>query len=258
MFGSLGAMTRPRKDLEAVRDLMAQGLPVAETARRAGIPRSTVRMWVAGGLDSRLDGRYGLHKPDELCPYVRNVTESSYAYLLGFYLGDGCISRGRGDVYKLRIFQDNRYPNPVHQCQIAMQWVIPNKPGLAQQQGCKEIYSFSKHWPCVFPQHGAGPKHKRPIALEPWQRWIAIERHPELLLRGLIHSDGCRAINRVKGGRYSYVRYMFSNRSEDIRGIFTDACDRTGIEWRQSYHWMISVARRSSVEKMDQFIGPKS
>lgn len=251
-------MTRPRKDLETVRDLLAQDLPVAEVARRAGIPRSTVRMWVAGGLDSCLDGRYGLHKPDELCPYVRNVTESSYAYLLGLYLGDGCISSGRGGGYKLRIFQDNRYPNLVHQCQIAMQWVIPNKSGLAQRQGCKEIYSFSKHWPCMFPQHGAGPKHKRPIALEPWQRWIAIERNPELLLRGLIHSDGCRAINRVKGGRYSYVRYMFSNRSEDIRGIFTDACDRAGIEWRQSYHWMISVARRSSVKKMDQFVGPKS
>lgn len=251
-------MTRPRKDLESVRDLLAQGHPVAEIARRAGIPPSTVRMWVDGGLDSCLDARYGLHKPDELCPKVRDVTESSYSYLLRLYLGDGCISTGRGDVYKLRIFQDNRYPILVHQCQIAMQWVIPNKAGVAQQQGCKEIYSFSKHWPCMFPQHGAGPKHKRPITLEPWQRWIAIERNPELLLRGLIHSDGCRTINRVKGGRYSYVRYMFSNRSEDIRRIFTDACERAGIEWRQSYHWMISVSRRSSVEKMDQFIGPKS
>jgi len=51
---------------------------------------------------------------------------------------------------------------------------------------------------------------------------------------------------------------MFSNRSGDIRRIFTDACDRAGIEWRQSYHWMISVSRRASVEQMDYFIGPKS
>lgn len=252
-------MTRPRKDLETVRDLLAQGLSVAETARRAGIPRSTVRMWVAGGLDSCLDARSGgLHGAHELCPYVRNVTESSYAYLLGLYLGDGCISTGRGDVHKLRVFQDNRYPNLVHQCQIAMQWVIPNKAGWTQQAGCKEIYSYSKHWACLLPQHGAGPKHQRPIVLEPWQRWIAIERNPELLLRGLIHSDGCRTINRVKGGRYCYVRYMFSNRSVDIRRIFADACDRAGIEWRQSYHWMISVSQRGSVEKMDRFIGPKS
>jgi hypothetical protein len=139
-----------------------------------------------------------------------------------------------------------------------MHWVIPNKTGWVQREGCKEIYSFSKHWTCLFPQHGAGPKHKRPIVLEPWQRWVAVERNPEMLLRGLIHSDGCRAINRVKGGRYSYVRYMFSNRSGDIRKIFTDACDRAGVEWRQSYYWMISVSRRDSVEKLEQFIGPKS
>lgn len=251
-------MTRPHEDAETVRDLLAQGLSVAETARRAGIPRSTVRMWVVGDLDSRLEARSGQHGRDELCPYVRNVTESSYAYLLGLYLGDGCIATGKRDVHKLRVFQDDRYPNLVHQCQIAMQWVIPNKAGWTQQNGCKEVYSYSKHWTCMFPQHGAGPKHQRPIVLEPWQRWIAVERNPELLLRGLIHSDGCRVLNRVQGGRYSYVRYMFSNRSEDIRRIFSDACDRAGIEWRQSYHWMISVSRRSSVEKMDRFIGPKS
>jgi hypothetical protein len=50
---------------------------------------------------------------------------------------------------------------------------------------------------------------------------------------------------------------MFSNRSQDIRRIFTDACDRADIEWRQSYEWTISVSRRQSVEKMDHFIGPK-
>ena len=27
-----------------------------------------------------------------------------------------------------------------------------------------------KHWPCLFPQHGPGRKHERPIVLEDWQR----------------------------------------------------------------------------------------
>src|SRR3981189_2792728 len=112
--------------------------------------------------------------------------------------------------------------------------VIPNHVGIVHREGCKEIYSFSKHWLCLFPQHGAGPKHKRPIPLEPWQQWIAVEQHPRMLLRGLIHSDGCRALNKVWGGRYEYVRYMFSNRSEDIHRIFAMACDRAGIEWRRS------------------------
>jgi hypothetical protein len=112
----------------------------------------------------------------------------------------------------------------------------------------------------VFPQHGPGPKHTRSITLEPWQRWVSIERHPELLLRGLIHSDGCRIRNwaTARGKRYEYTRYMFSNRSSDIRRIFTDACDRAGVDWRQSNAWTISVSRQKSVQMMDRFIGPKS
>jgi hypothetical protein len=49
-----------------------------------------------------------------------------------------------------------------------------------------------------------------------------------------------------------------NRRSADICRIFTDACDRAGIEWRQNYEWMISVSRRESAEKLNQFIGPKS
>ena len=253
-------MTRPRKDVEAVRNLLDQGLSVAEASRRAGIPRSTVRMWLADGLDARMNAPTGLHNPDQLCPYVRDLTETTYAYLLGLYLGDGCISWQPRDVYKLRIFQDNKYPMLIRECMVAMHWVVQNHVGTFQHKGCKEIYSFSKHWPCLFPQHGPGPKHKRDIALEPWQRWVAIERHPRLLLRGLVHSDGWRGTNRVtvRGKRYEYPRYMFSNRSADIRHIFTDACDRAGIEWRQNLEWSISISRREAVEEMDRFIGYKS
>src|SRR5882672_2588322 len=98
-------MTRPRKDLEIVRDLLDQGLSVAEASRRAGIPRGTVQMWVAQGLDSTLHARIEPHGPDAMCPHVRNLSESTYAYLLGLYLGDGHISSHPRGVYKLRIFQ---------------------------------------------------------------------------------------------------------------------------------------------------------
>src|SRR5215208_1119924 len=60
--------------------------------------------------------------------------------------------------------------------------------------------------------------------LWPWQT-VIIERAPQAFLRGLIHSDGCRTVNRFKtrlpSGRiaeYAYPRYFFSNRSADIRG----------------------------------------
>ena len=107
------------------------------------------------------------------------------------------------------------------------------------------------------PQHGAGPKHPRPIVLEPWQRSIAVDRHPRLLLRGLIQSDGWRGVNRI-GRRYAYPRYMFSNRSEDIRNLFVDACRAVGVVATPTSRWQLSVARGDDVALLDTFIGPKT
>jgi len=120
------------------------------------------------------------------------------------------------------------------------------------------VVSYSQHWPHLFPQHGPGPKHGRRIELEPWQRRI-VERHPGRLLRGLIHSDGCRVLNTIRHPKrtYVYTRYFFSNRSAEIRGIFCNACDRLGIAWRQDGPWNISVAQRRAVSTMDSHVGPK-
>jgi hypothetical protein len=92
--------------------------------------------------------------------------------------------------------------------------------------------------------------------LEDWQSEIALDRHPDLFLRGLIHSDGWRGMNRIRG-RYAYPRYMFSNRSSDIRALFRIACDRVGVDCRPTNEWLIAVSRREHVAKMDSFIGAK-
>ena len=91
-----------------------------------------------------------------------------------------------------------------------------------------------------------------------WQ-WRIVEEHPEPFLRGLIHTDGWRGLNKVtvKGRDYAYPRYQFSNRSDDIRRLFTDVCDLIGVEWRPWGRWHISVAKRKSVAILDSFIGPK-
>ncbi|MGZ8599172.1 MAG: hypothetical protein ACXWX6_03080 [Actinomycetota bacterium] len=100
-------------------------------------------------------------------------------------------------------------------------------------------------------------KHQRPIVLAGWQRSI-VERYPRQLLRGLIHSDGCRVINRVWHGRYAYVRYFFTNTSTDILQIFRDACDLAGVPHRDSKPNTISIAKREGVRALDAFIGSKS
>jgi hypothetical protein len=92
------------------------------------------------------------------------------------------------------------------------------------------------------------------IVLEAWQTRL-VERHPGELLAGLIHSDGCRVINRVKG--YEYPRYFFSNVSADIRALFVAACSLVSVESRPDGIRNISVARRSSVAILDRLVGPK-
>ena len=99
------------------------------------------------------------------------------------------------------------------------------------------------------------PKHLRSIVLTSWQQEL-IDSDPRPLIAGLIHSDGCRVINRSMGRQY--LRYMFDNASPDIRRIFCDACDQLEIPWRRPKERTISIARREGVEALDSFIGPKS
>ena len=195
------------------------------------------------------------------CPRCGGVTsdESSYAYLLGLYLGDGCISR-RPRAYRLRIALDARYPSIIYQAMEAMAAMRAPKPGrvnLLDRGGCVEISAYWQRWPCLFPQHAPGRKHSRRIHLAPWQARIAAG-HPRMLLRGLIHSDGCRVTNRVWGGKYSYPRYFFTNRSGDILEMFRKGCDVLGISYRNSKPDTISIAKRKDVAALDSFIGPKT
>jgi hypothetical protein len=76
-----------------------------------------------------------------------------------------------------------------------------NSVGRVVLKGCTEVYSNSKHWPCLFPQHGPGKKHDREIKLEPWQQAL-VDIDPRPLIEGLIHSDGCRVLNWVNGTPY--------------------------------------------------------
>jgi hypothetical protein len=132
----------------------------------------------------------------------------------------------------------------------------------ASAPGMAFVTSYSKHWTCLFPQHGPGRKHERKIELTDWQKQI-VEERPQEFIRGLIHSDGCRVTNwttRIVAGqvkRYEYPRYFFTNVSTDIHGLYCWALDMLEIEWRRTSERNISVAKRASVALMDTFVGPK-
>ncbi|WP_255507226.1 hypothetical protein [Mycolicibacterium sp. 018/SC-01/001] len=116
------------------------------------------------------------------------------------------------------------------------------------------MYLCSKHWPCLLPQHGPGRKHHRRITLEPWQQAI-VDNEAEEFVLGLLHSDGCRVVANDRG--ILSVRYHFSNRSEDIIGLFTAALDLLDIPWRRSDDHTVSIYRKVGTERLDEFVGPK-
>jgi len=89
---------------------------------------------------------------------------------LGLYLGDGSIATHPRQVFRLWIVCANAYPGLIQRCENAMAEVLPNKVGRTPKIGCTEVAAYSKHWPCLFPQHGPGKKHERRIELTPWQQ----------------------------------------------------------------------------------------
>jgi Homeodomain-like domain len=124
---------RSHAEYRRAMELIAQGYNDCQVGRMLGISRGTVRDW--------RHGKSAKHciDPRELCPRCgqpghdpADLAHASYAYLLGMYLGDGVISRlGR------------TRPDP--------------------NSWCKVVVVYSNQLPCLFPQHGPGKKHLRPI-----------------------------------------------------------------------------------------------
>lgn len=243
--------------------LMDGGSSLRAISMSTGVNRATLRDW-RDHPEKALALR-------AICPRCGDAPalpepRADYAYLLGLYLGDGCISvagHPAKGVWKLRIMCAGAWPGLVEECVRAMRAVRPgNKVMMQRKQGCVEVLSCSWHWPCLFPQHGPGKKHTRQIELRSWQQCIVSE-FPGDFARGLFHSDGCRGVNRVRrklavGERtYEYSRYLFVNQSADILRLCGQTLDLLGVAWRFSKPNTISVARKEAVARLDEFVGPK-
>lgn len=255
----------PEATVASALKLHAEGLNNCEVARRTGVSRPTIREWVNG----RLPRSYAPGSSEGLCKrcggneHHFDRLPADYVYLLGLYLGDGSIATHPRDVYRLRITLDVRYPEIVRECAAAMQTITPHNRVNRQLRPCNcyEVNAYSKSWPCLFPQHGPGVKHSRPIFLSRWQQELA-EAWPDQLIKGLIQSDGCRFINTGRNN-WRQPRYVFSNVSTDITSIFCSACDCLGLRWTaafpksESAAVAIYVSRKADVARLDEFVGPK-
>jgi hypothetical protein len=209
-------MTHPIDVATQSLELAGHGLSASEVARRVGVPRATVRDWLAGRVPARVPAHYGT-TPGACgaCGGVHDLDAlpASYVYLLGMYLGDGCLSAHPRGVFKLRISLDARYPGIAEECERAIRAVMPrNRIGYVGYGTWRELFTYSKSWPCLFPQHGPGRKHE----------------------------------------------HSFANVSEDIKGIFCEACDLMGLHWTTSGAKTIYVSRKADVATLDRFVGPKT
>jgi hypothetical protein len=251
----------PKATVDRALHLSRQGLIDREVAQITGVSIGAVQKWRTGKRRApSADGR-----PKRACPRCDGtpLDERAYAYLLGLYLGDGHITRHRRGVFALSIFCGDAWPGLITAARSAMRKLKPDSSVFyVQRIGMTEVKSYSKHWPCLFPQHGPGMKHTRKIELAEWQQ-VIVDRYPGDFVRGLIHSDGCRGLNRVRrvladGDHwYEYPRYLFVNMSQDILGLCGAALDRLEVEWRFAQPEVISVAKREAVARLDAHVGPK-
>lgn len=238
--------------------LVRSGSSDRDVAERLGLARTTVRDWRFADATSPA--------VVEACPRCwrsakgLRFRDGDYAELLGLYLGDGCLSRA-ARTYRLRLTLDVKYPNVAREAEDLISRSFPRNrvSSSTPAAGTWLVLSvYSEHLPCLFPQHGAGKKHHRPIRLEPWQE-AAVTQHPWALIKGMIRSDGCVFVNRT--GPYRYLSYGFANRSRDIAVLFAHACGLVGVAVRINEHrglWSVRVNRRGSVTLMYEHVGLKS
>jgi hypothetical protein len=243
--------------------LAGDGVNVSDIARRTGVARTTVRdIRAAQGCPER--------RP--LCPRCwrprrqLSLTESDYAELLGLYLGDGYLSP-MARTFSLRLFLDARHALVVREAGELLRRCFPENLVGHLRKGPRRstsvVWVYSRHLPCLFPQHGPGKKHERDLILESWQ-WNCVLAAPWSFLRGCIRSDGCVYVNRT--GPYSYLSYDFANRSLDLLELFARACALVGVECRlyapstrggKPRAGSVRICRRASVRLLEQHVGGK-
>src|SRR6185295_15127069 len=125
---------RTLRERREVNKWIARGASDYAIAGITGIPRGTIQHWRTNPQRGpRSAGRW--RPPDA----------ASYAYLLGLYLGDGCLSPG-GTT--LMIALDARYPDIVNSAQEALEATVPGINARRYQpiDTLVRLVASSKRW----------------------------------------------------------------------------------------------------------------
>jgi hypothetical protein len=243
------------KIIEKVLRDFENGKNKLQLSKEYNIPRTTLKYWIKNKeLNKRpLVERKNTSKSIKTIEIEIENNREVYNYILGLYLGDGCISPNKMS-YKLRIVQDIRYPNLINQINESLYLFFNKKVNIGNKKGCNEIIICDKNLPLYFPQHGLGKKHNRKIELSDFQRKNI--NHSQLL-KGLWVTDGSFYLIKKK-----YEAYNFTNKSLDIISLFEECLLELGIKYRKRLKnnglWIVEIMKRTEVNKMKDIVGVKS
>jgi len=243
-----------QEKIEYTKDKLNEGWSQRKIARELNVDSSTVRYWIKQNFKISSHVSSVEHLQDNI-----KQNKHHYAYILGAYLGDGCIST-HPRSYALRIFTDNDYPEIIQREIDSLQKIFPNNKVNSWKQkyaDCTEIKVYNKHHPILFAQHGEANKHTRDVSLHDWQ-WDIVKEEPECFLIGLIDSDGCEYYHtQVVGGKErSYKMFMFTNMSPDIVNMYSETLKLLNIEHTfvryKTGKVNVYVRKRSDVTKLEE------
>ena len=227
------------------------GVNKSTLSNKYNIPRGTIKYWI-DNRDTIFISKTSDKDISLIIEEIKNNKEL-YNYILGLYLGDGCISPQKMS-YKLRITQDNKYPNSVNEIKNLLNSFFKNNVFVCIPKGCTVIAIYDKNLPLYFPQHGVGKKHDREIILSDYQRENI--DYPNLL-KGLWVSDGSYYLASSK-----YEAYNFTNKSTDIISLFEECLTFCEVNYRKRIKkngvWIIEITKKSEVQKMKELVGFKS
>lgn len=202
---------------EYTKRRLSEGASQRQIAKELHVDKSTINYWITHKFTT--GKRESVDRPHSEIIEWCNKNSAEYAYLLGSYLGDGHIII-MPRTQKLSIYNDNRYPDIIHDQSSALGKLFPNNKIHNYQQlhsKCVEVNVHNKYLTKVFPQHGTGKKHDRDVSLKDWQ-WDIVWKEPECFIKGLIDSDGSYyPYNYNKTPR---MRYQFTNKSLDIVDMY--------------------------------------
>ena len=258
-----------------VMKLKSEGMRICDIVRITGLGRSCISNWINRESKPKFTSSLELtSNPIEFLQSLnRNIDDSlrnsTYSFILGLYLGDGCIARNTR-TKQLSIALDKKY-HTLNEYVIESFNVLFGKPALIVDRSVNRGQKFmsnsinvrysSTNLGLIFPHEGVGAKHLRKIELTEWQTGII---DPIGIVKGLIYSDGSYFYNKQNNS----FNYNFANSSEDIINILEHYLQKIGIVYNKNVKRSlgakatvlkihVNVNRKSDVAKLHSLIGDK-